>query len=149
MSKTRNHSFVKPPISAVFRHGFDLLWHPKAPVSEQIWIIYITWARFQCYIPFSEVSGLQWPYIYWKNCDFEFFYHISALSWPVFDLYGTKGIKGQFQSKYGLSTLLELDFVDWCYVSLQVGTRITQTTKLYWVNQLGPLMPKGWKSTPC
>ena len=129
-------------ILAQFWTPFRLLCHTKVPISEQT-LVELNFKVIYNLVKFHGFSDL----IYWKHCDFLFFLHISALYWPILDIYGT--LMSQFQRKYELFTSLAPDFVDWCYVSLQVGRRINQTTKLYWVNQLGPLMPKGWKSTPC
>ena len=50
-------------VLTTFRSIFRPFWYsgslPKAPISEQIWIIYIAWLISQCYKSFREVSGLQ------------------------------------------------------------------------------------------
>ena len=58
---------------------FGPLWFPNAPISEQICIVCITWARSQGYKPFSEDSGLQWPQIL-KKLRFSIFDYIFALT---------------------------------------------------------------------
>ena len=66
----------------------------------------MTWARFQGYKPFSEVSGLQWPHIL-KKLRFSIFDYIFALFSTFLVLYDS--LKPKFQSKYALSALIELD----------------------------------------
>ena len=66
---------------------FGRLWYPKAPILDQICLLWIVWPRFQGCKSFSEVSGRQWRHILkilWFYC----FYTISCLIWPVLDIYG-------------------------------------------------------------
>ena len=48
--------------------------------------------------------------LYIENIAISCFLHISALYWPILDIYGT--LKSQFLRKYDLFTSLKLDFVE-------------------------------------
>ena len=63
---------VFDPNFAYFQPLLELLGPCQGHISEQICLIYITRVRFQAYVPFSEVSGLQWRQM-WKNCNFHGF----------------------------------------------------------------------------
>ena len=69
--------FVFEPIFAPFLDLFGALWDPKAPISEQIWIIYIAWPRSQGYKPFKWGSRTSIVSYLIKPSDFVIFHDFS------------------------------------------------------------------------